>query len=358
MGPETTHAGRTVAVTGAAGYVAGRLIPRLCESDGIEEVLGIDVEDPGFDHGCFTFHRADVRNPALESRLKGVDVLVHLAFVMNPIRDEPEMRDVNVDGSQNVFRCAGRAGVSKIVYTSSATVYGAHPDNEVPLTESSPLRANLDFSYPAHKLEVEYVVREVREEFPDVTFTVFRPAIVFGPRVDNAWSHMMELPVLVGARGYSPPFQFVHVDDVARALSFAVFNDLDGVFNLSPDGWMTGEGVVRLLGKRRIELSEPVLFALWETLWSAGVAETPSGMLHYIMHPWVVSNEKLSAAGFTCEKSNQQAFFEAMAEARESVRIGKTRVRRSGLVKTAAAAGAGLAGAAATVFAVRSRRSV
>lgn len=346
----------TVAVTGAAGYLGRALIDALCASGAVERVVGFDLVPPRFEHDRFSFEAFDVRDPGLEARLHGIDVLVHLAFVMDPIRDEADMRDVNVNGSQNAFRCAGRAGVSKVVYTSSATVYGAHPDNEVPLTEESPLRANLDFSYPAHKLEVEYVVREVRDQFPDVIFTVFRPCIVFGSRVDNAWSHVMELPVLPGVRGHHPPFQFVHEDDVAAALEFAVTHDLDGIYNLAPDGWISMDAMIGLLGKRRVDVGEPVLFALWDALWSAGLAEAPAGMLHYVMHPWVVDNAKLSRAGFTPARSNREAFEEGTERIRHSVRIGKARVGRSGLVRTAAA-GAGLAGAAATVLAVRSRRS-
>ena len=52
-----------------------------------------------------------------------------------------------MNGSVNVFHAAAEGGVRKIVYTSSAVTYGAHPNNPVPLTEDSPLRANLDFSY-------------------------------------------------------------------------------------------------------------------------------------------------------------------------------------------------------------------
>ncbi len=346
----------TVAVTGAAGYIGARLIEVLAADDGVGRVIGFDVVEPACLPEGVGFERLDVRNPGLEHRLAGVDAVIHLAFIMDPIRDEREMRDANVNGSHNVFRCAARAGVRKVVYTSSATVYGAHPDNDVPLTEESPLRANLDFSYAANKLEVEYVVREVRADHPELIVTVLRPAIVLGPHVDNAWSHLLSLPVLFGVRGHDPPFQFVHEDDVAAALAFAVHHDLDGAFNLAPDGWITGEALLRLLGKRRIELSEPTLFALWEALWSAGLAEAPAGMLHYVMHPWVVSADRLAAAGFSCARSNEQAVTAALGSIGEAVRIGRARVSRSGLVRTAVT-GLGLAGAAATVFAVRSRRS-
>ena len=325
--------------------------------ESIGRVLGFDVRPPAFEHEKFVFDEVDVRNPALEARLTGVDTVVHLAFVMDPIRDETEMRDVNVNGSQNVFRSAGAAGAKQIVYTSSAVAYGAHPDNDVPLTEDSPLRANLDFSYPAHKLEVEYVVKEFRDEYPDVKVTVFRPAVVFGPHVDSAWSHLIELPVLLGVRGYRPPFQFVHEEDVGRALAFAVDNKLDGAYNLAPEGWLSYDEIKQIVGRRSAELAEPAAFTLADRLWSMGLAEAPAGMLHYVMHPWVVSANKLRDAGFVCERSSGETLREVVERSREYVRIGTSRFKKGDLAR-GAAAGAGLLGAAVGLAVLRRRRSL
>jgi nucleoside-diphosphate-sugar epimerase len=348
------HEPTTVAVTGASGYIASRLIETLCDDARVARVLGFDVRPPAIRNEKFVFDQLDVRNPAITARLEGVDVLVHLAFVMDPIRDELAMRDVNVNGSQNVFRCAGTAGVKKMLYMSSATVYGAHPDNDVPLTEASPLRANLDFSYPTHKLEVEYVVREFQEEFPDTKVTLFRPAIVFGPHVDNAWSRTLELPILFGVKGYAPPIQFVHEDDVARALAFAAFEDLEGPFNLAAEGWLEAEEALSIVGRRRVELAEPKAFAVVSRLWSWGLAEAPAGMLHYLMHPWVVSTDKLATAGFTCERSNADALHEAAKRVEGYVRLGRRRFKKRGVAVTTAA-GIGMLGTLAALRSTRAR---
>lgn len=339
---------KTVAVTGVAGYIARRLLERLAADDGVGRILGFDIRDPGFEHPKFVFDHVDVRDPSLESRLKDVDVLVHLAFIMDPIRDEVLMRDVNVNGSQNVFKCAGRAGVRKVVYTSTAIVYGAHPDNPVPLTEESPLRANLDFSYPAHKLEVEYIVREVTEEFPKMAFTIFRPAIVFGPHVDNAWSHALEMPVLFSVQGHRAPLQFIHEDDVADALHLAVTGDLEGVFNLAAEGWLEPEEMHSIIGRRRFELPEPVAFAVVDRMWTMGLSESPAGALHYVMHPWVLATEKLAAAGFRAKHTNLDIFTDAVERSAGHVRIGERRVKRGDITK-AAVAGLGIVGALVTL---------
>jgi nucleoside-diphosphate-sugar epimerase len=347
--------GITVAITGASGYIASRLIERLAADDSVERILGFDVRSPKDVPSKLVFDEVDVRSPRLATRLEGVDCLIHLAFVMDPIHDEELMRDVNVNGSQNVFASAGRAGVPRLVYTSSATVYGAHPDNDVPLTEESPLRANLDFSYAAHKLEVEYVLREFQHEFPEAHVVTFRPAIVFGAHADNAWSHFLELPLLFGVSGYSPPLQLVHEDDVARALHWAVTTPERGVYNLAAQGWLEADEALAIAERKRRLLPEPVAFAVAERMWSLGLSEAPAGYLHYAMHPWVVSGARLAAAGFTCARDNAETLRETAAAARSHVRIGRSRVRRGDLVR-GAAAGLGVAGAAGIALALRSRR--
>lgn len=344
----------TVAVTGASGYIGTRLVRLLDEDDRVDRILGFDTRRPRATSQKLIFDEVDVRSEAIGPRLAGVDVVVHLAFIMDPIKDESQMRDVNVNGSQNVFRAAGKAGVKKIVYTSSAVAYGAHPDNDVPLTEESALRANLDFSYPAHKLEVEYVLKEVKREFPDLKMVVLRPTIVFGPETDNAWSHVLESPVLLGVSGHRPPMQFIHEEDVAAATFFATTELDEGYFNVAADGWLEIDEIIAMLGRRRVEVPEPIAFALMERMWRLGWTDAPAGMMHYLMHPWVVSNAKLTEAGFKPKHSNEEALAAVIDRTRDHVRVAGTRLRRKDLSKLALAS-AGVVGGAIAVRALRHR---
>ena len=61
------------------------------------------------------------------------------------------MEDINVSGTENVLSACVEANVSRLIYTSSTTAYGFHPDNEVPLTEESSLRGNDDLIYSKNK---------------------------------------------------------------------------------------------------------------------------------------------------------------------------------------------------------------
>jgi hypothetical protein len=93
-----------------------------------------------------------------------------------------------------------------------------------------------------------------------------------------------------------------------------------------------------------------------ERLWSIGLAEAPPGMLHYVMYPWIVSTDKLAAAGFRARRTNEEALRETLAAIGDNVRLGRSRVPRQTLVR-GAAAGAGLAGAALAARSLRRRSS-
>jgi nucleoside-diphosphate-sugar epimerase len=153
----------------------------------------------------------------------------------------------------------------------------------------------------------------------------------------------MEMPLLPMPEGHHPPMQFVHEEDVADGLAFAVFTDLDGSYNLAPEGWMENDEVMAMVGRRRIDMPEPKLYRLADRLWRLGLAEAPAGIVHYIAHPWVVSGAKLAAEGFTPRRSNTEALGETVERSRGKVRIGRKRYDRSTLTRGAAGLGAAAA---------------
>ena len=341
-----------IAVTGVAGYLGRRLLALMDADPDVDRVIGVDVVAPRSGSPKLDFHQMDVRDARLAKVLAGADVLAHLAFALNPMHDEERMRSINVGGTANALEAADAAGVSKVVYPSSATVYGAHPDNDFPLTEESALRANPDFSYAAHKLETERLIAAFVESHPETVVTVLRPAIVFGSHVENFISRMMETPRLLTIQGYEPPLQLVHEDDVATALELAIRKDLVGAYNVAADGWLTAEEVVEIAGKHRLEVPETVGFAVADLLWRARLSFAPPGMLHYVMHPWVVDNAKLKAEGWKPSRGAGETLQETVAAHRGWVAIASARVRKDTLFRAAAVLGA----ASASAVVVRRKR--
>lgn len=340
-----------VAVTGSGGLVGRRLVAALAEDPDVDRVVALDVVEQRVPAGVAA-GIADVRDPAIGDALAGVDALVHLAFQLDPLHDEEAMRAINVDGTQTTLQAAVDAGVRRIVVASSASVYGAHPDNDVPLTESSPRRPPAEFSYARHKGEVEDWLWGWAGSLPDeITVTVLRPAIVAGPGVDNFVSRQLELPRIVTVAGHRPPLQVVHVDDVVAAFRLAATTDLPGAYNVAAPGWLSLDEALAVLGRRSLDLPEEIAWGLASALWRVGIADAPAGQLPYLMHPWVLDVRRLEAAGWTAQHSNRDALAALAEEHRPYLRIGPLRARRDRV-----AIGAGAATALAAAALVRAWR--
>jgi nucleoside-diphosphate-sugar epimerase len=339
--------GATVAITGVGGLIGRRLVATLDADPAVDRIVGLDVDVPsGLASLKLDLRRADVRDRAsLAAALGGADTVVHLAFQLDPLRDEAAMRATNVDGTRNVVEVAHEAGVRKLVYASSAVAYGAHPDNPLPLTEDQPLRANPGFNYAEHKLEVERWLAGWTAEHPDTTVTILRPAIVAGPGVANFITRQMTAPRFVVVAGHEPPMQFAHVDDVASALAHVVAQDLPGAYNVACEGWLSFREVTAISGRKTVEVPEEVAFAVAERLWRLGLGHAPAGQVHYVMHPWVVSEDALVATGWQPQHTNRDAFAELVREHADEVVIGPVSTTRG--TARALSVGLGAAGAAA-----------
>lgn len=348
-----------VAVTGAAGSLGSGVVARLTMEPGVREVVAIDV-DRGRPAPHVTWRTCDVRDPLLARALKGVDALIHLAGLHHPDVSPAERRAANVRGTANVLEAASSVGVRHVTLVTSAMVYGALPDNPVPLDETAPLRAVRDDSLVGDFVEVERQAESHRHTDPGVTVAVLRPATLCGPGADSVLTRHFESPRLLVVRGSAPLWQFLHIADLESACVTAAVERLDGPYDVAPDGWLTQAEVEAAAGKRRLEIPTSVAFATAERLHRAGVTRAPASEIAYLAYPWVVSAARLRAAGWKPEHDNAEALRAQLALAADHMALGARRVGRADATRAAAAGAAGataaLLGAAAVVRARRRRR--
>ena len=202
----------TVAVTGCSGYI-GRKVCELLESDdAVSRVIGIDVNDPGFSTRNLEFYRLDVRSPDLSAVLDGCDEIIHLAA-----RGGHDARDVIAGGMRSLVRAAAQVKATKIVFTSSALVYGGAAGA---LTEDSAVRPAP--GYAAACVEAEETARAYAFETGDAVVTILRLSAVSGPNLPAA-------PIVRTGPGLGSA---LHEDDAARAVRHALQNTLPGTFNV------------------------------------------------------------------------------------------------------------------------------
>jgi nucleoside-diphosphate-sugar epimerase len=312
----------TVAVTGASGYLGRILLERLALQPSISRVVGIDVAEPAFTTRNLEFYRMDVRSPQFAAAIGGCDAVVHLAAVSGS--DADDVRDVNIGGTRSVADAAARMDVRKLIFASSHAVYGAHPDNDYPLTENSPVRPGHHDPYAVSKAEAEGVVRYYSDAHPETVLTVLRLGWVCGPTIPTRNAFVVDAKFRFVIRGYEPAMQALHEDDAADALAFAVTHDIGGVFNVAPAGAV--DRPEEILGQRRVTLDLDRAKRVLDRTARLGIS-VPASDVGNLMYPQVMSAERLLAAGFEPAHSAEEALRAAAVARKDWVAVGKMRFR-------------------------------
>jgi len=268
-----------VAVTGPTGEIGKPLLEELERRDEVASVLGMarrPFDPAGEGWAKASYRRGDILDRgALAALFDGADVAVHLAFAIFGSREET--REVNLQGTRNVFEVAIRSGVKRLVYASSVAAYGFHPGNPQPLTEEVPARGSEGFYYSRQKAELEELLDEQLAEC-EVEAYVFRPCIVAGPRATMLIEQTLDAvragdPVPLLRKGIEKlplvkpilpdpgvPFQLVHHDDVARAMAAAICgNGPSGAYNLAGEGEVRVRDIARELGWRWVPVPRPAV---------------------------------------------------------------------------------------------------
>ena len=312
---------RSIAVTGASGYIGTRLIRRLLETRDIERVTGVDVRPSTVKHEGYTHVLQDVTAP-LDDAFAGAEAVVHLAFVLRQLRNRAEGRRINVGGAESVLRACANAGVGRIVLMSSATVYGPHPDNPPALTENAPLRPPEGFAYAEDKAACEALFQVFAAEHPQACVSMLRGCVVMGPNAANFITAALDKPLLIGVRGDDPEMQFLHEDDLAEVLLRFATEPHPGVYNVAGPGSVRWGEAVSLAGKRLVRLPAPLASGLAEVAWRAHLqSDSPSSGLGFIRWPWTVSTEKLTAeTGYAFRHTSREALEAYLNRARERAR--------------------------------------
>jgi UDP-glucose 4-epimerase len=305
---------KNVCITGASGYIGRKMAACLAEKDEVKQIVGIDIQHPVAKLPKFTFIRHDVREPAdAILREYEIDTLIHTAFILPPLHDKGLMEDINVGGTRNILKSCKRAGVAHVLYTSSSTAYGFHPDNDNPLTEESPLRGNADFTYSKTKREIELAIDDWLKDGgrSDMQLTVIRPCFVVGPGFDNPLARHMRKKLCMLPHP-SEALQFVHEDDLIRIMYLLLREKKGGIYNIGAEGTISCQEMVSKLGNMLIPLPLKLMYTLNHLAWYLRLtflSEFPSQALNLIRYPWVVSSAKLERElGYNYQYTTSEAF--------------------------------------------------
>ncbi len=259
-----TLAGKTVLITGAAGFVGGALALRLAQEGARVKALVRHPEKADFLRGQpqIEIVPGDITDAArMVEVTRGCEIVFHVAAVGGGSTEK--QRPINVDGTRKVMLAAVAAQVQRVVHVSSIAVYGYSYRNDV--TEDLPQKPG-PTPYNLTKSEGENVVREIGRQY-NLPYAVIRPGMIYGPR-SATWTAMLfrvarlkPTPFLGDGSGSVHPIFIEDVVDMLIVLAShpAAVNE---VFNCAPDPAPTWReflsGYARLAGNEKW-LSLPVL---------------------------------------------------------------------------------------------------
>src|SRR5690349_12295308 len=234
-----------IVVIGGAGFIGSHIVDQLLHEP-VREVVIVD----NFVRGTRSNIEPALRDPRvtlvegsitdrnlLRDVLSGADGVFLLAalWLFECVHEPRKALEVNVDGTWNVIEAAQAAGIKRLIYSSSASVYG--DALAIPMTEDHPF--NNRTMYGATKIAGEQFLRAVYEQHK-LPYLGMRYMNIYGPRMDYKGTYVsvimkvldridQGLPPVIFGDG-SQAYDFIHVDDVARANILALKSDIADEF--------------------------------------------------------------------------------------------------------------------------------
>ena len=266
-----------VVVLGATGNVGTSVVQSLVAEPEVTSVLGVSRRLPDWQVPKTQWVAADVASDDLVAHLRGADVAVHLAWLLQPTHDPNLTWRVNVLGTIRVLRAVTEAGVPALVYASSVGAYSPGPKDRL-VDENWPTHGYPTAAYTREKAYVERILDTFEREHPDRRVVRLRPGFIFkreaasqqrrlgiGPLLPHRLVRPGLIPVLPDLPGLR--FQALHSLDVGEAYRLAAIRPVHGAFNLAAEPVLDMSQLARLLDARTIRVPTRGIRAALAAAW-------------------------------------------------------------------------------------------
>jgi UDP-glucose 4-epimerase len=297
----------TILVTGAARRLGAAVLHDLLEHGvpgdaPVDRIVAVDLREPkpeyrvdGVEVEC-----VDLRTPAVASLIARVrpQTVLHLDVLAAPSQagGRTVMKERNVIGTMQLLAACQKApSVRRLVVKSSGAVYGCHPRDPALFAEETQPHQPPRAGYGKDVTEVEGYVRGFSRRRPDVAVTILRFANFLGPDVKTAFVDYLGLPVLPTVMGFDPRLQFVHIDDVVRAIRVAAGDTHPGTYNVAGSGSLTLSQIARRLGRPTVSIPKFATSSLGQLLKRAGVADFTADQLSLLTYGRVLDTERMAS---------------------------------------------------------------
>ncbi|MDA0178714.1 NAD-dependent epimerase/dehydratase family protein [Solirubrobacter phytolaccae] len=277
---------RKVVVTGATGNVGTSVLEALGADERVDEIVGIARRISNWTPPKVTWVSADVASDDLSGAFAGASAVIHLAWLIQPSRDDAELERVNVQGSRRVFEAALAAGVEVLVHASSVGVYSPGPKDRA-VDESWAREGVPSLFYARHKAACEHILDEL--EGRGTRIVRLRPGLIFkreaGPEIRRLFAGPF-LPAWLLKPGRLPVLplpdrlsvQCVHASDVGNAYRLAALEEhAEGAYNIAAEPVLDPDTLAKVLQTRRVTVPEKAIRVGADLTFRAHLQPAPAG---------------------------------------------------------------------------------
>ena len=318
-----------VVVVGASGNVGTSVLHALAGEEQVDSILGISRRRPPMSFAKTEWLEADISRDGLAEHFRGADVVVHLAWLIQPSRDEATTYATNVEGSQHVFNSTVQAGVPALVYASSVGAYSEGPKDRA-VDESWPTEGIPTSFYSRHKAATERLLDSLEREHPDLRVVRLRPGLIFkreaateirryfaGPFIPSPLVRTGLIPIVPDVERLV--FQAVHSLDVGDAYRRAIVNgDARGAYNVAAEPVLDPDELARLLGARKVRVPAAVLRAGADLTWKLRLQPTPKGWVDMGLGTPIMDTSRIrNELGWQETRTSGEALLDLLAGMRD-----------------------------------------
>ena len=310
-----------IVITGATGNVGTSVVARLAADRAVESILGLARRVPRIRAEKTQWQACDVASSDLTRVFRGADVVIHLAWLIQPARDPHLLAKTNLTGTSRVLRSIVHADVRALVYASSVGAYSPGPKDRF-VDESWPTDGIPTSIYSRHKAHVEQLLDRFEEEQPQVRTVRLRKALVFkreasseirrlflGPFFPSPVLRLRRLPIVPKLERLR--FQAVHARDAADAYARGSLRDVRGPFNIAAEPVIDAAEIGRLLHGWPVPVAPALSRAIVALTWKLRLQPTDPGWLDLVLGvPLMDARRARTELGWSPRCTASQAFME------------------------------------------------
>jgi nucleoside-diphosphate-sugar epimerase len=320
-----------VVVVGATGNVGTSVVTALAADPRVASILGVARRRPQWSAPRTEWAQADIEHDNLVGLFRGADVVIHLAWLIQPTHSPLITWRTNVGGSLRVFHAAAKAAVGAVVYASSVGAYSSGPKDAAVtgVSEDWPTNGWPTASYTREKAYVERSLDAFERDHPGIRVVRLRPGFIFkresasgqrrlfiGPLLPNQLVRPGLVPIIPDLPDLR--FQAVHTADVAEAYRLAALSEVRGAFNIAADPVVDAALLADIFGARIVPLPRwPVRAAVWLG-WQLHLTPASPYLFDAFMRlPIMDTNRARTELGWLPRYSSRQALEEFLGGLRD-----------------------------------------